>query len=302
MASDSSDQPEPTRSSGTDQRVPTGRGEDLSQPMSIVAYDSREFASPLTHGAGRYLKRCLDICVSLPVVVLLLPPAALITWLAHRLQSPGPLLFRQERCGLGGRRFTILKFRTMNLATDNESANGSADATSRIFPIGNLLRKTKVDEIPQFVNTLIGTMSIVGPRPHHFADCEQFGRQVEEYSLRTVAKPGITGLAQYKEYRGDFEWNCVSNRVQRDLAYIREWSLLLDLRLIVKTANVIRRKCWLVLRHRLERLPFVGPAESGLSVYQPAGKAESPVSADSTEPTADSLPDVTVQDDTRKAA
>lgn len=224
--------------------------EKTSGPMSAVIQDQREFSSPLTVGAGRHVKRCIDICVSLPVVILLLPPAALLTWLAHRLQSPGPLFFRQERCGLSKRRFTILKFRTMNVDGGDTSANDSKD---RIFPIGNLLRKTKVDEIPQFVNTLLGTMSIVGPRPHHFADCEAFEKEVEEYSLRTVAKPGITGLAQYKEYRGDFEWNCVDNRVQRDLAYIREWSVMMDLRLMVKTANVIRRKCWYAVLRKVER-------------------------------------------------
>ncbi|MCR9198712.1 MAG: sugar transferase [Planctomycetaceae bacterium] len=241
--------------------------------MSPVSHSSVPAASPLTTGVGRYLKRGLDICLSLPVVVILLPPAAVVTWLAHRLQSPGPLLFRQERCGLGGRRFTILKFRTMN----PERADAASETQSRIFPIGNILRKTKIDEIPQFVNTLIGTMSIVGPRPHHFADCEQFGKEVEEYSLRTVAKPGITGLAQYKEYRGDFEWNCVSNRVQRDLAYIREWSLLLDLRLIVKTANVIRRKCWQAAVHKVEHLPMVEKAGPRLGIFSPFTASARPV-------------------------
>lgn len=257
-----SEQPQPTRT----------QSEATAEPMSAVSPSTAPAASPLTKGVGRYLKRGLDICLSLPVVVILLPPAAVVTWLAHRLQSPGPLLFRQERCGLGGRRFTILKFRTMN----PESAAGASETQSRIFPIGNILRKTKIDEIPQFVNTLIGTMSIVGPRPHHFADCEQFGKEVEEYSLRTVAKPGITGLAQYKEYRGDFEWNCVSNRVQRDLAYIREWSLMLDLRLIVKTANVIRRKCWQAAVHKVERLPVVEKARPRLGVFSPFSSSPRP--------------------------
>lgn len=270
--------------------------------MSPEISSSAQVVSPLTTGAGRYLKRCLDISLSLPVVLLLLPPAAAVTWLAHRLQSPGPLLFRQERCGLGGRRFTILKFRTMN----PESSGAEAETKSRIFPIGSILRKTKIDEIPQFVNTLIGTMSIVGPRPHHFADCEQFEKEVEEYSLRTIAKPGITGLAQYKEYRGDFEWNCVTNRVQRDLAYIREWSLMLDLRLIIKTANVIRRKCWQAVIHRVERLPVVEKTRPHLGVFSPFSSPEPQAHASSdvqeVTPTATPGQELGDPEDSRKAA
>jgi len=291
-----SEHPQPTRTPS----------EVTAEPMSAVPHSTAHTASPLTTGVGRYLKRGLDICLSLPVVVILLPPAAALTWLAHRLQSPGPLLFRQERCGLRGRRFTILKFRTMN----PERSDGSSETQSRIFPMGNILRKTKIDEIPQFVNTLIGTMSIVGPRPHHFADCEQFEKEVEEYSLRTVAKPWITGLAQYKEYRGDFEWNCVSNRVQRDLAYIREWSLLLDLRLIVKTANVIRRKCWQAAIHKVERLPVVEKAGPRLGIFSPFSSSARPTEeADTLSKDGDiargvspTEPEAGGSDDTKKAA
>lgn len=187
---------------------------------------------------GRIVKRLLDVTLSLPIVCFVLPPVALLSWFSQRMQSPGPLFFRQERCGIGKKKFTILKIRTMN----QDTGDGESNPESRIFPIGELLRKTKLDEVPQFVNVLAGSMSVVGPRPHHFEDCANFEKAVEDYSQRTIAKPGITGWAQYKEYRGDFEWNCVENRVKRDLAYIREWSLMLDLQLIVKTANVIQLK------------------------------------------------------------
>ena len=125
----------------------------------------------------------------------------------------------------------------------NVPENGASDVCGnpeqRIFPLGRLLRKTKLDEIPQFVNVLLGSMSIVGPRPHHFADCETFTKSVQAYPHRSVAKPGITGLAQYSEYRGDYAWNCVERRVENDLSYIRNWSLGSDLSLILKTAAVI---------------------------------------------------------------
>ena len=205
----------------------------------------------LTTRRGRVLKRLLDVTFSLPIVCFMLPPVALIAWVSQRLQSPGPLFFRQERCGINKRKFTILKLRTMN----EDSGDGDSDPEARIFPIGDLLRKTKLDEVPQFVNVLAGSMSIVGPRPHHFEDCVNFEKAVEDYSQRTIAKPGITGWAQYKEYRGDFEWNCVENRVQRDLAYIRQWSLFLDLQLIVKTANVIQLKSSRAVFRRLIRRP-----------------------------------------------
>lgn len=212
-------------------------------------------ATSLRSFHGRLLKRGVDVCLSLPIVIFVLPPVAAISWVAQRLQSRGPLLFKQERCGIGRKKFTILKIRTMDQV--DHATNENAEA--RIFPLGNLLRKTKLDEIPQFVNVLAGAMSVVGPRPHHFEDCENFEKAFKDYAIRTIAKPGITGLAQYKEYRGDFEWNCTENRVQRDLAYIQEWSLLLDVKLIFKTANVIFQKSrnGLVSRlgHRIQKPP-----------------------------------------------
>lgn len=179
-------------------------------------------------------KRVVDVCLSLPVVFVILPPLALFVRFGHWWQSPGPLFFRQERRGYAGRPFTILKFRTMNAPEDGGS-DISGNPATRIFPFGSFLRNTKLDEIPQFVNVLVGSMSIVGPRPHHFADCEKFQKLVRGYSHRTAAKPGITGLAQYTEYRGEFEWNCVESRVDKDLSYIQQWSLGFDVRLILGT-------------------------------------------------------------------
>lgn len=234
-------------------RVNVESASDTRTQSQAVSGD--ELTTSLRSFRGRLLKRLIDISLSLPVVIFVLPPVAAITWVTHRLQSPGALFFKQERCGIDRAKFTILKFRTMDQAPDSLAGNVEA----RIFPLGSLLRKTKLDEVPQFVNVLGGSMSIVGPRPHHFEDCENFEEAFKDYAIRTIAKPGITGLAQYKEYRGDFEWNCVENRVKRDLVYIREWSILLDLKLILKTANVIftksRRALATRVGHRLKSAP-----------------------------------------------
>lgn len=202
--------------------------------------------SRLATPGGMFLKRVIDICIALPVVVLILPPLAILVRLGQWRQSPGPLFFRQVRCGRNRKEFTILKFRTMNLPDEE-----GTDPGTRIFPVGRFLRHTKLDEIPQFVNVLLGTMSIVGPRPHHFQDCKNFEQAVEDYVYRTIAKPGITGLAQYTEYRGDFEWNCIESRVQQDLIYIQKWSLWLDFGLILSTAGAIVRNSLRVLARRV---------------------------------------------------
>lgn len=185
-------------------------------------------------------KRLIDISLSLPVVLVILPLLAVLVRLGQWLQSPGPLFFRQKRRGQFGTTFTILKFRTMDVPVDGAS-EVTEDPIPRIFPVGRFLRNTKLDEIPQFVNVLLGAMSVVGPRPHHLHDCEAFERLVDGYAQRTVVKPGITGLAQITEYRGDFEWNCVESRVEKDLAYIRDWRLRKDLLLIGSTVLVVSR-------------------------------------------------------------
>ncbi len=208
----------------------------------------------LTGVVGKISKRTIDIVLSLPFVLLVLPPLAVAVRLAQWKQSSGPLFFRQERCGLNNKAFTILKFRTMNVM---DNADISDCPEQRVFPLGQILRATKLDEIPQFVNVLLGAMSIVGPRPHHYQDCVAFSDVVEDYALRTITKPGITGLAQYTEYRGDFEWNCTESRVSKDLDYIRNWSPVLDLVIIFKTAAVIGRKSLSTL---VQKTPYTSPA------------------------------------------
>lgn len=206
--------------------------EYFAKPLTVVNQGELTFFTmgeePLQNPVNRMLKRTLDIAVSLPVVLLAMPPLALAVWMAQRRQSRGPLLYRQVRTGHGQSRFRIYKFRTLHVG---DSPNG------RHFKAGDLLRRTSLDEIPQFINVLQGDMSIVGPRPHMIADDELFERFTELYRDRHFVKPGITGLAQQAGYRGEVRSaEELERRVQLDLDYIRNWSVWLDMGIILRTA------------------------------------------------------------------
>lgn len=180
-------------------------------------------------------KRLLDICLSLGVIVLLLswltPLVALFTW----LDSGEPVFFRQKRIGLGGKPFGCLKFRTM--ISNNEADERQADENDhRITRVGRFLRRTNIDELPQFINVLLGDMSIVGPRPHMIADCRRFSFVISSYQFRNLVRPGITGLAQINGYHGPtFDYESIIIRYYWDAMYVRKANLFLDGRIIVKT-------------------------------------------------------------------
>lgn len=183
-----------------------------------------------------FLKRISDIIISLAVIVLFLSWFLPLAALLIKLDSPGPVFFVQRRVGRWGRSFRCFKFRTMVL---NEMANieQAKENDVRITKIGSFLRTTNLDEFPQFFNVLLGHMSIVGPRPHMHADCNAFSTAVSGYKFRNVVRPGITGLAQVKGYRGptkDFE--SIFHRYQFDAFYVRNASFWLDMRIIRKTA------------------------------------------------------------------
>lgn len=202
-------------------------------------------SEPLTW-SQRLLKRTLDLVVALAVMPVLLPFLALIAVLI-KLDSPGPVFFRQPRIGLGNRTFQILKFRSMR--TDRCDANGDRSTSrddDRITRFGNILRKTSVDELPQFLNILMGDMSVVGPRPHAIgstAENELFWNIDNRYWHRHSVKPGLTGLAQVRGFRGATEVKSdLSNRLQADLEYVSDWSLRTDIRIIFQTFSVIFHK------------------------------------------------------------
>jgi putative colanic acid biosysnthesis UDP-glucose lipid carrier transferase len=183
-----------------------------------------------------FFKRLGDIILSVLVIVFLLswliPLMALFIW----LDSKGPVFFIQRRVGRWGRSFPCLKFRTMVV---NEFANTeqARENDSRITRVGRFLRKSNLDEFPQFINVLLGHMSIVGPRPHMHADCDRFSKVISNYKFRNVIRPGITGLAQIKGYRGPTrDFASIFHRYQFDSFYVRNASFWIDMRIIRKTA------------------------------------------------------------------
>lgn len=213
------------------------------QPVSIEHDGEFTFASlthePLDNPANRLMKRLLDIAISLPVVVFVLPPLAVVVWVMQQVQSPGPVIHRQYRSGLNRRKFLIYKFRTMHLSHDSSTLTKQAQRNdSRIYPFGRFLRRTSLDEFPQFLNVLRGEMSVSGPRPHLLEHDEQFAKVVNAYYTRHFVKPGITGLAQSQGYRGEIsEPSLLKKRIGYDMVYIRRWTFGMDLQILFQTAR-----------------------------------------------------------------
>jgi len=165
-----------------------------------------------------------------------------IVALAIKLDSPGPVLFMQTRHGFNGKRFKILKFRTMTVLEDGATIPQAVRGDSRVTRIGLWLRKTSIDEIPQFFNVLKGDMSIVGPRPHAVAHDSYYAELISRYAFRHHVKPGITGWAQVHGCRGETRTvHSMKERVDHDIWYVGNWSLLLDLYIILRTAVEVMR-------------------------------------------------------------
>jgi putative colanic acid biosynthesis UDP-glucose lipid carrier transferase len=195
---------------------------------------------PLDDPFNRFYKRSFDFIVSLLVFVGILTWLMPIIGLLIVLDSKGPIFFRQNRPGFKEEGFGCYKFRTM---VANDSTEKSATRNDpRITKLGAFLRKTSIDELPQFVNVLLGQMSIVGPRPHLWRQNEEYGPTIQKYMLRHYVNPGITGLAQSKGYRGEIETSDeIRNRTRYDIFYIENWSFFLDLKIILQTAlNIMR--------------------------------------------------------------
>jgi putative colanic acid biosynthesis UDP-glucose lipid carrier transferase len=196
------------------------------------------FETPIS-GIDGVLKRGFDLVVASALLVAAALPMAVIA-LAVKWSSPGPVFFRQKRYGLSGEEIRVWKFRTMRVTEDGPVVKQASKGDDRITPIGRVLRKTSLDELPQLFNVIGGSMSLVGPRPHATAHNEQYRAQIEGYMLRHKVKPGITGLAQVNGARGETETlEKMERRVELDHRYIREWSLWMDLRILVKTALVV---------------------------------------------------------------
>ncbi|SHN38077.1 putative colanic acid biosysnthesis UDP-glucose lipid carrier transferase [Duganella sacchari] len=197
--------------------------------------------SPFT-GLNSMVKRTSDIVLALIIQVLLLP-IMLVIAIAIMSTSPGPVIFRQRRYGLYGEEIIVYKFRSMTVAEDGAKVVQATKNDSRITRVGAFLRKTSLDELPQFINVLQGRMSIVGPRPHAVAHNEQYRKLIKGYMLRHKVKPGITGWAQVNGLRGETETlDKMEARINYDLDYLRRWSLLLDVWIILRTVQVVLKR------------------------------------------------------------
>lgn len=190
--------------------------------------------TPLRRIFNKKVKRAFDVFFSLLVLLLLVPSLLPILAIIIKLDSPGPVFFKQLRPGLHNRLFWCYKFRTM-CVNENECRQATK-GDSRITRVGAFLRKTSMDELPQFYNVLLGDMSVVGPRPNMQTQLEYYSQHIEEYPLRHTITPGITGFAQISGYRGETkEMHLMRKRVEYDLIYMQNWSLKLDIKIIAMT-------------------------------------------------------------------
>ena len=213
--------------------------EKLRHPVTHFEDDGFRFIGlreePLENPLNRFFKRAIDVVIALPVMLLIFPILVVIVWLAQRLQSPGPLFHVQTRAGMQNRRFPIYKFRTMHEG-NGELARQASAGDARVYALGKWFRKLSIDEVPQFWNVLRGEMSIVGPRPHLIEHNNQFSQLMANYHVRTFVKPGITGLAQVRGFRGEARDNSdIEKRVACDIEYLENWNLSLECGIILRT-------------------------------------------------------------------
>ncbi len=193
--------------------------------------------APLDLWSNRLLKRILDVAFSLLVLIAVFPIVTLISAIAIKLTSRGPIFFRQPRTGEDGRTFVCYKFRTMREDRDSADSLQATKNDPRQTSVGRLLRRTSLDELPQFWNVLKGDMSVVGPRPHMLKHTEDYRNIIAQYMVRHFVKPGVTGWAQINGYRGaTTDHDSMQHRIEHDLYYIEHWSFLLDISIIARTA------------------------------------------------------------------
>lgn len=210
-----------------------GRVEDLAG-MPVVAVCETPFT-----GVGGLVKRTSDIVLALIILTLIAPLLGAIA-LGVKLGSPGPVIFRQNRYGLDGRRIVVYKFRSMTVCEDGPVVVQARQGDARVTRFGAFLRRTSLDELPQFFNVLQGRMSVVGPRPHAVAHNETYRRLIKGYMVRHKVRPGITGWAQVNGCRGETDTvEKMVRRIEYDLDYLRRWSLALDLVILLRTLRLV---------------------------------------------------------------
>jgi putative colanic acid biosysnthesis UDP-glucose lipid carrier transferase len=204
--------------------------------VDFMGFPTVDLNTPVSSGLGGVAKELFDRAFALVALVLLAPLFMVLATLI-KLSSPGPVFFRQPRLGLNGRQFNVYKFRSMKLHEEQGTVKQATQNDPRITKIGHFIRRTSLDELPQFLNVLKGEMSVVGPRPHALQHNEMYKDLLELYMLRHRVKPGITGWAQIHGYRGETDTvDKMAKRVQFDLHYIQNWSMWMDLKIIAWTA------------------------------------------------------------------
>jgi putative colanic acid biosynthesis UDP-glucose lipid carrier transferase len=192
-------------------------------------------------GPAGLLKRSSDLVLA-TLILILVSPLMLAIALAVKLSSPGPVIFKQRRYGLDGEEIVVYKYRSMLVQEDGSQIKQAHKNDTRVTRLGAFLRKTSMDELPQFINVLQGRMSIVGPRPHAVAHNEMYRPLIKSYMVRHKVKPGITGWAQVNGFRGEtHSLEKMEGRIRCDLDYLRNWSLRLDLYIILKTVRLVFR-------------------------------------------------------------
>lgn len=205
------------------------RWQNVGNIPTLSIYDT-PFSGSIT-----WLKRFEDIVLS-SAILTLISPVLLAVAAGVKLSSPGPVIFKQDRYGLDGRRIQIWKFRSMSVMDNGDDVKQATKNDPRVTKFGAFIRRTSLDELPQFFNVLQGTMSVVGPRPHAVAHNEQYRQIVDRYMLRHKVKPGITGWAQINGYRGETDTiDKMEKRVQFDLEYIQNWTFSMDIKIVFKT-------------------------------------------------------------------
>ncbi|MES2834798.1 MAG: exopolysaccharide biosynthesis polyprenyl glycosylphosphotransferase [Pseudomonadota bacterium] len=219
---------------------PAHDAEDLSAAAMVMSEQRQPYPG---HGwLHRAAKRTLDVVIAATALIVLVPAFFAIAVLV-RLDSPGPILFRQRRTGLNGRVFRILKFRTMSVVEDGDAVSHARRNDPRVTRLGDFLRKSSLDEMPQLINVILGHMSLVGPRPHALAHDAQYSALLPHYAQRFAVRPGLTGLAQVKGFRGEIrQLDCMAQRVEADVEYVKTWSIRHDIVILFQTIPLILRR------------------------------------------------------------
>jgi Undecaprenyl-phosphate glucose phosphotransferase len=207
-----------------------------SKGVALQRYDHIPILSvtstPLDDWKNRVLKRTFDIVFSFLVIVCVFSWLFPLIAILIKLESKGPVFFKQKRTGQDNKDFYCYKFRSMSVNDEADAVQAKRN-DSRITKFGNFLRKSSIDELPQFFNVFVGNMSVIGPRPHMLKHTEEYSRKVEKFMARHFVKPGITGLAQAKGFRGETtHLHQMRNRVKLDRFYVENWSLFLDMKIL----------------------------------------------------------------------